>query len=394
MAAIEHVHPVPPDELMAFADGELRPPRVEAVEAHIAQCMVCRRALNELREVSSELARWTVDDPPAMLAPSAIPAKRALFRRFVAVEGRPVWQFAAAAVVFLGVTTVWFVGSDVNREAATMPVAVRTDGRAREQDARGAESRRAAVTISAAESQRAVGPAPASQSPGTATLRPPQVVRRASLSLVAKDVEEARSAIERIVQEASGFVGEIQVTSGRGEMRIVRATLRIPATRTDQALTALRSLGRVSDESQSGEDVTDQMVDLEARLSNARNTERRLVELLKTRTGDLADVLAVEREGTRVREELERLDAQRTTLAQRVSFATVTLTVTEERQAQLDRGGVPVLSLLRNAFLDGLQAASESAVSAAIGLLRVSPFLLLWTVVLWWPARRAYRAWR
>jgi hypothetical protein len=41
-----------------------------------------------------------------------------------------------------------------------------------------------------------------------------------------------------------------------------------------------------------------------------------------------------------------------------------------------------------------VQGAYESALSVAIGLLRVSPFLLLWTIVLWWPARRAYRAWR
>ena len=138
----------------------------------------------------------------------------------------------------------------------------------------------------------------------------------------------------------------------------------------DQALTALRSLGRVSDESQSGEDVTDQMIDLDARLTNARNTEKRLTEVLKNRTGDLADVLAVEREVARVREEIERLDAQRKTLEQRVSFATVTLTVTEERQAQLDTGGVPVHCQLRNAFVEGLQAAYESALSVAIGLLR------------------------
>jgi hypothetical protein len=51
-------------------------------------------------------------------------------------------------------------------------------------------------------------------------------------------------------------------------------------------------------------------------------------------------------------------------------------------------------SQLRNAFVDGLQSAIESALSVGIAMLRVSPFLLLWTVVLWWPARRAYRAWR
>jgi hypothetical protein len=396
MAAIEHTHPVPPEELMAFADGELRPPRAQAVEAHVAQCIDCRQAVAELREVSSELARWTVEDPPVMRAPSAIPPKRSLARRFFVVEGRPVWQSAAAFVVVVGLIAVWLGQSKApaRREARAGYVTAlepTVSGGASERGG-GGPGRAAASTV--AQSPQGDAPAPSSQSPGTAIPRPPQVVRRASLALVVKDVEGARSAIDRIVHDVSGFVGEIQIASGRGDIPGVRATLRIPATRMDQALTALRSLGRVSDESQSGEDVTDQMIDLDARLTNGRNTEKRLTEVLKNRTGDLADVLAVEREVARVREEIEQLDAQRKTLEQRVSFATVTLTVTEERQAQLDPGGVPVHSQLRNAFVEGLQAAYESALSVAIGLLHVSPFLLLWTIVLWWPARRAYRAWR
>jgi hypothetical protein len=394
MAAIEHTHPVPPEELMAFADGELRPPRAQAVEAHVAQCIDCRQAVAELRDVSSELTRWTVEDPPVMRAPSALPPKRSLVRRFFAVEGRPLWQSAAACVVVVGLIAVWLGQSKApaRREARAGYVTAleTTVGGGASERGGGGPGRAPASTV--AQSPQGDAPAPSSQSPGTAIPRPPQVVRRASLSLVVKDVEDARSAIDRIVHDASGFVGEIQIASGRGDLQVVRATLRVPAVRMDQALTALRSLGRVSDESQSGEDVTDQMIDLDARLTNARNTEKRLTEVLKNRTGDLADVLAVEREVARVREEIERLDAQRKTLEQRVSFATVTLTVTEERQAQLDAGGVPVQ--LRNAFVDGLQVAYESALSVAIGLLRVSPFLLLWTIVLWWPARRAYRAWR
>jgi hypothetical protein len=226
------------------------------------------------------------------------------------------------------------------------------------------------------------------------TPRQPQIVRRATLAIVAKDLEAARSRIDRIVQELSGFVGDIQVSGGRGEMRIIRATLRVPAARLDETISRIRSLGVVADESHHGEDVTDQVVDLEARLTNARNTEKRLAEVLRTRTGDLADVLAVEREIARVRDEIERLDGQRKTLEQRVSYGTVTLTVTEERQAQLDSGPLSLRVQLRNAFVDGLQGAIESALSVVIAMLRVSPFLMLWTIVLWWPVRRAYRAWR
>ena len=92
----------------------------------------------------------------------------------------------------------------------------------------------------------------------------------------------------------------------RGDARSLRATLLIPANRLDAALPSLKAIGFVLEESQGGDDVTEQVVDVEARLSNARNTEKRLVDLLQKRTGDLADVLAAEREIARVREEIER----------------------------------------------------------------------------------------
>jgi hypothetical protein len=76
-------------------------------------------------------------------------------------------------------------------------------------------------------------------------------------------------------------------------------------------------------------------VDLEARLANARNTERRLTDLLKERTGKLSDVLAVENEHARVRGEIERMEAERKNMSNQVSFATLNVTITEDYRAQL-----------------------------------------------------------
>ena len=140
-------------------------------------------------------------------------------------------------------------------------------------------------------------------------------------------------------------------------------------------------------EVQSGDDVTERVVDIEARLANGRNTEKRLGEVLRNRTGDVSDVLAVEREIARVREEIERLDGERTNLERRVAYATVTLEVTESRQATLDTGPVPLSTRLRNAAIDGLRTAFESASAALLWTLRAGPPLLLWLAILWWPVR-------
>ena len=150
---------------------------------------------------------------------------------------------------------------------------------------------------------------------------------------------------------------------------------------------ASETLGSVTGEVQSGDDVTERVVDIEARLANGRNTEKRLGEVLRNRTGDVSDVLAVEREIARVREEIERLDGERTNLERRVAYATVTLEVTESRQATLDTGPVPLSTRLRNAAVDGVRTAFESASAALLWTLRTGPLLLLWLAILWWPVR-------
>ena len=170
----------------------------------------------------------------------------------------------------------------------------------------------------------------------------------------------------------------------------------MPAGAVDQTVTALRALGRVTDETQTGEDVGEQVRDLEARLANSRNTDKRLTELLRTRTGDVSDVLQVEREIARVREEIERMDAERAHLERRVAYATITLDVEQERQATLGVGPQPLSMQFRNALVDGLSGAFVSIVDVALSVLHVAPLVLMWTLVLWWPVRavvRRSRAW-
>ena len=93
----------------------------------------------------------------------------------------------------------------------------------------------------------------------------------------------------------------------------------------------------------------------------------------------------------RVREEIERMDAERQNLEQRVAYATITLQVNQERQASLDMGPLPMSAKFRNAIVDGLRTAVESLLGLTLWLLRVGPSVLLWTIVLWWPVRFAIR---
>jgi len=217
------------------------------------------------------------------------------------------------------------------------------------------------------------------------------IVRTAELSLITKEFDKARTQLEAILQRHRGYVGELKVNDTAGSGRALTATLRVPADQLDATLTEVKTLGRVVSESQSGQDVTSQYVDLQARLGNARNTEKRLTDLLRDRTGKLSDVLEVEQELDRVRGEIEQMEAARKTMAHEVSFATLNATITEDYKAQLEVVPPSTSTRLSNAAVDGYRSLIDGVVSLILFLLSTGPSLLLWGAILFLPARMVWR---
>ncbi len=68
-------HPLSPEELMAYLDGELQSERAAVVQAHVVGCDVCQRLSGELRGVSRDMAQWQVEDAPATLKAPSPPAR-------------------------------------------------------------------------------------------------------------------------------------------------------------------------------------------------------------------------------------------------------------------------------------------------------------------------------
>ena len=218
------------------------------------------------------------------------------------------------------------------------------------------------------------------------------IVRTASVSLSTEKFDDMRAALERVAVDRHGSVGSLTVAGDPPNQRSMSATLRVPIAEMDAALTGVRALGRVLQESQSSEDVTDAHRDLAIRISNAKIEETRLGEILKQRTGRLSDVLAVEQAQSRVRTEIEQMEAQELAMRNRAALSTISVQVDERYRAELaDNGPLPIGTRLRNAVVDGARAALESAVGVALGVLSAAPTLLLWTAVLFLPARLVWR---
>ncbi len=219
----------------------------------------------------------------------------------------------------------------------------------------------------------------------------PMIARTAGLTLVAKEFEKTRASLEEILKRHNGYIGELNVSAPSDAGRTLTATLRIPAPQLEAALAELKQLGRVENESQGGEEVTQQYVDLAARLANAQHTEQRLVEMLRSRTGKLQDVLKVELEIDRVRGEIEQMQAEKKELTKRVAFATLNTTIKEEYHAKLEAAPPSTGSRFRNAAVDGYNTVVEGLIGVCLFLLSSGPSLLLWAAILFFPSRWLWR---
>lgn len=369
---------------MEYVDAEGAGASRAAIGAHLASCAACQAIAAEQRGISEHAQAWTVETAPATLQPPAAPRARVLLplvgawrpSRFILLAG-----LTAAAAVLL----VFLLPGGGKREremAISLDSAVRVEGKADKGVVGG--------VVGGLSQARAAGEMPQSAAPP----RVPSVIRTATLRLVAKDFTNVRQTVEAIVSQAGGFVDQITVTGDTSTARVLRGTLRVPGDRLPEALARLRQIGQVVEDTQGSQDVTDQIVDLDARLASARATEKRLTELLRNRTGKLSDVLEVERELARVRLDIERLDAEKTNVGRRVSYATIDVTITEERKAGLDSGPLPITSRIRIAAADGLESALESIALTLLFLLRAGPTLLLWGVaagIAWVFGRRILR---
>lgn len=392
-------HPVEPEELMAYLDGELPAGRAAVAAEHLDRCAACQQMAADLRGVSRQLMAWEVT-PAGAEMPRELAAALAERGRKPKGIGLPNWRFRRTAALGLACACLLLVVAVRLTYWAPKPAGLVVVGHVNlggiDQPIFGRpKSQRVSPPPTAAPRARQQGQGVGSQPVGVisdlVSSIPPMIARGAQLSLTTKDFAKTRQALEEILKRHKGYIGQLNVNGPSGAGRTLDATLRVPATELDAALAELKKLGHVEQESQSGEEVTRQYVDLEARLTNARNAEQRLTALLRERNGKMQDVLSVEKEITRVRGEIESMEAERKNLGARVEFAMVHVTISEEYKAQLQIGPDSGWTRLGNAAVEGYRNMVEGVLGAAQFLLSVGPSLMLWTVLLFWPARAAWR---
>jgi hypothetical protein len=226
-----------------------------------------------------------------------------------------------------------------------------------------------------------------------------KVIRTGQMEIQVTDTRAAMEEITRLVDRSGGYVSSSEVTpSGADEQPYVTLTIRIPAGDLDTALAAIRELSeRVAYESIQSQDVTEEYVDIEARLRNLTALETELVALLaEVRAQADADpqkILTVFNEVSRVRGEIEVLEGRRRLIDNQASLSTITVTISPSPSSTpiVDEGWAPLVTV-RNAAGD-LVEALQTIANAGIWLVVFAlPVLALIALPIWVGLRLLKRA--
>jgi len=152
------------------------------------------------------------------------------------------------------------------------------------------------------------------------------LIWRAWLSL---EVGNVSNAVARVTDIATKSGGYVESQSDSGEER-ASVALRIPVDSLKPAMTSLESIGKVTSRRVSSEDVTEQYVDIDARLKTMIALRDRLRALLD-KADNVKDVLAIEKELGRVQGDIDSMQARLKALKGKVDLASISVTIRRRR---------------------------------------------------------------
>jgi hypothetical protein len=380
--------------LVADLHDELSENERSALHAHLVDCGACRKTHQEIKTMNKILEENLAQERPdpafeqRMLSGfrNRVPQRSGLVKLLVDLMRLRAVQVTAVAAILLALVQVgrMITGegvtaprarerySDVDVAALAPPesrpsqvgVLGRSDGMAagRPQDLAlqppappaatrskvNEEGKAAAATVAPAktaqsETTESEAFAARSESPATAegagktpveTAAPElanrKLIRNATVELEVVSFNNTVQKITAFASEEHGYIATADSEKqANGKLR-GQVVVKVLPENLDRFLQKIRGLGELKNQTLGTEDVTKAYFDTDARLKNARVMEQRLIDMLKTKTGKVSDLLQVEKELGRVREEIEKIQGELKYWDSQVQFATVTISLAEK----------------------------------------------------------------
>jgi Domain of unknown function (DUF4349)/Putative zinc-finger len=379
--------------LAADLHGELSNNERSALHAHLVDCGACRKTHQEIKLMNKILEETFAQQKPdpafeqRMLAGfrNRVPQRSGLAKLLVDLMRLRATQIAAVAAVLLGLVQIGrmitgeplteprareryagvevaapqppesrpgqtgaLAGSDeiaagrpqnLPLQAPAPPPATRSEfheeskaAAATVAPAKAAQSESGDVEAFVAPENAAIGEKAAQSPPETPApaLSSRKLIRNATVKLEIVSFDNAVQKITAFANEEHGYVATTDSEKqANGKLR-GQVVVKVLPENLDRFLQKIRSLGELKNQTLGTEDVTRAYFDTDARLKNAHVMEQRLIDMLKAKTGKVSDLLQVEKELGRVREEIEKMQGELKYWDSQVQFGTVTISLAEK----------------------------------------------------------------
>ncbi|WP_435153501.1 DUF4349 domain-containing protein [Haladaptatus sp. DFWS20] len=220
------------------------------------------------------------------------------------------------------------------------------------------------------------------------------LIRTGNVTIAVENFDQTETNLSRLARQRGGFVSDSTQRvhrNGNETWTTGRVVFRIPKENFSAFFEEAKRAGEVQESSTGTKDVTDQLVDVEARLTNLRSQREKLRNLYRN-ASDTEDVLAVQKRLSNVQSEIERLEAKQQSLKRQVAYSTVTVTINEPRPPSETKS-----SGQKSWYETGVLAAFLDSVDGSLVMLRAIvvgvAYLLPYLVVLGIPVGGVY-VWR
>lgn len=213
--------------------------------------------------------------------------------------------------------------------------------------------------------------------------QPAQIIKTADMRIKVADYAKAAQDIKALVLQHKGYIAS---SNERNELYQIEAavTIRVPAAQFEPLLEALRQTAvYVHQLNVSSQDVTEEYVDIQARLKSKLEVEKRYVELLK-QAKNVTEILEVEEKLRQLREEIEARQGRLNYLKDQVGYSTIQLTYYKPYENYTPAPGPSFLLQAKEAFLGGWQGF----VAFVVGMIYLWPFLIIMGIAGWWLIKR------
>lgn len=225
------------------------------------------------------------------------------------------------------------------------------------------------------------------------TLDVRKIIYTARVQLFVDGLDRAEKELSKLVEKNKGYIAESDIQGRTGKQRRGTWTVRIPVKHFKAFRESILDLGVPEQNSLNSQEITREYVDLDGRLKNALATEQRLKEHLKKDTKEVKDILAVEKEISRVHAEVESMQGQLRLWDNQVALTTIYITIFEREDyvpPQAHSFGTVVGETFMKS-INGLIATGKTLVLVVVAMAPWLVVLAVFIVPVWWLARRSLR---